>query len=173
MKTGSFPYRRGGGIEIETIEELHNYFSSMEVKIARTRVYMGRDKIEGDFLLVIGIFGETMGERGLAINSYIRAWLQITRAREREKLILINEGNRGGIVGEGSRRRRKCAAHANSPPLPPRSQSQCPPTLRIYILTLPSSSSFSFSLGQSRAFCPARNVHQLFVRRARVNRRVK
>lgn len=118
MKTGSFPYRREG-IEIETIEELHNYFSSMEVKIARTRVYMGRDKIEGDFLLVIGIFGETMGERGLAINSYIRAWLQITRAREREKLILINEGNRGGIVGEGSRRRRKCAAHANSPPLPP------------------------------------------------------
>lgn len=77
-----------------------------------------------------------MGERGLAPSTrIIRAWLEITRGREREKLILINEGNRGGIVGEGSRRRRrrKCAAHANSAP-----QSQCLPTLRIYILPLPS-----------------------------------
>lgn len=77
-----------------------------------------------------------MGERGLAIDSYYPCLARdYAREREREKLILINEGNRGGIVGEGSRRRRrrKCAAHANSAP-----QSQCLPTLRIYILPLPS-----------------------------------
>lgn len=113
---------------------------------------------------------ETMVERTL---TELRS--EHSRDYTREKLILINEGNQEDL-GEGSCRR-KCPAHANSP----QSQALCLPranpknlhTAAGPLRFLSARPHPFLSLAQSRAFCPARNVHQLFVRRARVNRRVK
>lgn len=89
----------------------------------------------------------------------------------------VNLNKRGQSGGPERERWRQSPQMPAACKCPPKAEPRPEPTLRIYI---PFSASHRYlsvlSLSrsqrvQSGAFCPARNVHQLFVRRGRVNRR--